>query len=354
MVKYDNRKGFSKRRLPKLWLMVLAAIIVLGVVAAIVVRRVYDQNLQPLSSSQKSILVTVPAGATVSQIAANLQKSGVVRAGWAFEWYVRSQEDLDKLQAGTYALSPSQTVAQIAAILTQGKVATKLVTILPGQRLDQIRAALINDGFSPTDVDAALTPSQYESLPALVDKPAGADLEGYLYPDSFQKITGTDASQIITESLNEMGNHLTPALRAAFSAEGLNTYQAITLASIVEQEVAKPSDQAQAAQVFIKRFGMNMPLGSDVTAYYGAILAGQSPSVSYDSPYNTLLHTGLPPTPISNVNDQALQAVAHPANTDWLYFVTGDNGTTYFEQTLAQHQTDAAQYCHKLCSQDSQ
>ncbi len=95
---------------------------------------------------------------------------------------------------------------------------------------------------------------------------------------------------------------------------------------------------------------MGIPLGSDVTAYYGARINGQPPSTSYDSPYNTLLHKGLPPGPISNVSDSSLSAVAHPANTDWLYFVSGDNGNTYFSKTLEEHQALTAQYCHKLCS----
>jgi UPF0755 protein len=200
-------------------------------------------------------------------------------------------------------------------------------------------------------VEAALSPSLYSGNPALVDKPDGNSLEGYLYPDSFQKTSATSVESIIAESLNEMGEQLTPNLRAAFATEGLSTYQGIILASIVGQEVSNASDQAQVAQVFLTRLHMNMDLGSDVTAYYGAILAGQSPSVSYDSPYNTRLHPGLPPTPISNVNAQELNAAAHPAGTDWLYFVSGDDGKTYFSQTLQQQQANVAAYCHKLCSQ---
>jgi UPF0755 protein len=92
-----------------------------------------------------------------------------------------------------------------------------------------------------------------------------------------------------------------------------------------------------------------MMLGSDVTARYGAILAGQAPSLTYDSAYNTLLHTGLPPTPISSVNATSLAAATHPANTNWLYFVSGDNGNTYFSTTLQQQQADKQTYCHKLC-----
>jgi UPF0755 protein len=148
-----------------------------------------------------------------------------------------------------------------------------------------------------------------------------------------------------------MDRQLTPEIRSAFAAQGLSAYQGLTLASIVEQEVSRSSDRAQAAQVFLKRLRTDSTLGSDVTAYYGAIKAGQKPTTSYDTPYNTLLHKGLPPTPISNVSNASLQAVAHPADTDWLYFVTGDDGTTHFSKTLEDHEALTQQYCHKLCGQ---
>ena len=282
-----------------------------------------------------------------------LKKDNLVRSSWAFEWYLDSKNLRSDLQAGTYSLSSSQSVAQIVNVLTEGKIATHLITILPDKRLDQVRSDLINNDFSPSSVDQALQPAQYSFLPVLAFKPSSASLEGFLYPDSFQKDSDTTPEQIIQESLTEMGQHLTPALQATFASEGLSTYQGIILASIVQQEVNGGSDQAQAAQVFLSRLKLGMTLGSDQTAFYGAILAGQTPSVNYDSPYNTLIHTGLPPTPISNVNAQSLNAVAHPASTNWLYFVTGDNGTTYFEQTAQQHQADINQYCHTLCAQDS-
>jgi UPF0755 protein len=121
------------------------------------------------------------------------------------------------------------------------------------------------------------------------------------------------------------------------------------LASIITQEVNKPAEQAQAAQVFLTRIKMGVMLGSDPTAKYGSIIAGRSPSLTYDSPYNTALHTGLPPGPISTVTLSALNATTHPAATDWLYFVAGDDGTTYFSKTLDEHQALTDKYCHKLC-----
>jgi UPF0755 protein len=216
--------------------------------------------------------------------------------------------------------------------------------------LDQIKTSFVRAGYSSQAVDAAFNSAQYAASPALADKPAGASLEGFLYPDSYQKDANTDASTIVSESLKEMEQHLTPDIRAAFAAQGLSVYQGVTLASIVEQEVSKTSDRTQAAQVFLTRLHTGMALGSDVTAFYGARINGQAPSTTYDSPYNTLLHKGLPPGPISNVSESSLEAVAHPASTDWLFFVSGDNGNTYFSRTVEEHEALTAQYCHKLCS----
>lgn len=342
----------TRRRRPWLRRVLTAAgiVVLLLAIATAGIWRFYDANLRPVNSSQtRAQAITIDPGASPSDIANLLKNKGVIRNAWTFERYIQSQGVSSYLQAGTYALSPSQSVPDIVAQLTHGRVSTQLVTILPGQRLDQIRQAFINDGFKPAGVDAAFTPSVYENSPALVDKPVGNSLEGYLYPDSFQRTSATTAKQIVQESIAEMQTHLTPSIRAAFAREGLSTYQGIILASIVEQEVSNQSDRAQAAQVFLKRLSIGMPLGSDVTAMYGSRLAGQGTSLSYDSPYNTLIHTGLPPTPISNVDNSALQAVAHPANTDWLYFVTGDDGTTHFSNTLQEHQALTQQYCHKLC-----
>jgi UPF0755 protein len=230
-------------------------------------------------------------------------------------------------------------------------VATNLVTILPGQRLDQIRKRLIQDGFSEKDVDSALNPANYQGHPALVDKPVSASLEGYLYPDSYEKTATTSAKTIITASLDQMNKYLTPDLRSDFAKQGLSPYQAITLASIIEKEVPKSQDRVQVAQVFLSRIRLGMKLQSDATGSYGAVLAGQKPSSSYDSPYNTYTYAGLPPTPISNVTNSALRAVGDPSDTNWLYFVSGDDGTTHFSKTLAEHEANVQQYCKKLCGQ---
>jgi UPF0755 protein len=342
----------QRRHWPRRIVMILLAATVVVVGATAIVRREYFEKLKPVSdSAQEAKLITVEKGASVDSIAKQLQDARLIRSAWAFKLYVSSKEVRNALQAGTYSLSSSQSVAQIVAQLTHGKVATNLVTILPGQRVDQVRATLISYGFSEKDVDAALNPDNHLANPALVDKPDSASLEGYIYPDSYEKTSSTTPQEVIEQALGEMHKKITPDMRDSFAEQGLSTYQAIIIASIVEKEVSNQQDRAQVAQVFIKRLHDGMMLGSDVTAFYGATVAHQKASTTFDSPYNTLLHKGLPPTPISNVSVVSLKAVAQPAQTDWLYFVAGDDGTTHFSKTLDEHNAAVSQYCHKLCSQ---
>ncbi|MEO8784710.1 MAG: endolytic transglycosylase MltG [Candidatus Saccharimonadales bacterium] len=343
------KKSRSRRRLTSV---VVAGLAVVAVVvgAVVLARSYYDRNLQPVSASQTAVVVTIPSGSSVTQIADTLHQKHLIRNASVFSQYVRSQNVQSKLQAGTYSLQPSLSVEQVVQILTQGNIVKNLFTILPGQRIDQIKSTMINAGFKASDVDDAFTPSLYANYPALADKPAAASLEGYLYPDSYQRVTSTKPETIIGQSLQEMQDHLTTDIRDGFAAQGLSVNSGIILSSMVEKEVAKPADRTQVAQVFLSRLSQGMAMQSDVVTIYGDILAGHAPSTTYDTPYNVYLHTGLPPTPISNVTDSSMSAVAHPATTSWLYFVSGDDGNTYFSTNLQDHQALTKQYCHKLCS----
>lgn len=333
-------------------IVVSVVLTVAAILAGVVfIHKTYNDNLRPVSNNTTPHVVTVEQNSSPAEIADTLHTKGLIRNDWVFEWYIRRNQIGDELKAGTYVLSQAQSVNEIADTIVKGKVSTDLVTILPGKRLAQIRDGLVASGFSETDVDRALEPSQYEDHPALTDKPTNASLEGYLYPESFQKTAETTPQQVVEQSLDEMQLRLTPNLRQAYSKHGLTLHQAITLASIIEQEVSNPPDRAQAAQVFLKRYKSDMPLGSDPTAFYGAIRDNKEPSVLYDSAYNTRIRKGLPPGPIGNVSEGSLNAVAFPAETDWLYFVSGDDGRTHFSKTLQEHEDLTKKHCTKLCSQ---
>lgn len=337
------------------WFNKAALIIIAGLLVvfsgAYVIRQTYYNALEPVSTSQKNVVVTVPAGATEGEIADDLKDKQLIKEAWAFEWYVRNAGLNGELKAGTYALNPNLGVGEIAKILAQGEVAIDLVTILPGRRIDQIEADLINSGFAPEDVRNALKASNYADHPALVDKPANASLEGYLYPESFQKTAATRPEDIVASSLDQMHKRLTPAYRQAVAKKGLSVHEAIILASIIEQEVGgSSSDASKVSQVFLKRLKDGIKLESDVTVFYGAIADGKAPSLNYDSRYNTFKYKGLPKGPISNVTQGSLRAVIKPAKTSYLFFVAGDDGNTYFARTLEEHNQNIDRYCRKLCS----
>jgi UPF0755 protein len=332
-MRYTSRP--PRRQLPRRLLIIAGILILLLVGATVVVRKAYFDQLKPVAvaGSSKVVTITVEQGATVDQIAQQLKDAGLIRSTWAFRLYVSSRDVREALEAGTYEFDSRQNVPDIVSQLTHGRVATDLVTIVPGQRLDQIRTTLINYGFKPADVDSALSPASHAGHRALVDKPAGASLEGYIYPDSYQKNSSTTPKEIIARALDEMDGYLTPDLRASFAKQGLSIHEALTLASVVEKEVSPQADRDQAAQVFLKRLSIHMALESNATEHY----------------FDSYKHPGLPPTPISNVTVSSLKAVAKPAQTDWLYFVSGDDGVTHFSRTLAEHEAAVEQYCKKLC-----
>jgi len=208
---------------------------------------------------------------------------------------------------------------------------------------------LIKAGFGEAVVDAAL--SKTYSHPLLADKPASADLEGYLYGETYSFPVGTTVSDIIVRAFDEFYAQVeSNDLVAKFKTQGLNLYQGITLASIIQREVPGTTDQKQVAQIFLKRLKIDMPLGSDVTAYYGADKKGVERSVAVDTSYNTRIYKGLPPGPIGTPGLTSLQAVAAPASGDYLYFLSGDDDVTYYALTDEGHQNNIKNHCQVKCA----
>lgn len=318
----------------------------------------YQRNLDPVGTSDASEEFTIETGDAPQQIAGELEDAGLIRASWAFSWYLRTEGLRGDIQAGTYAISPNQTVSEIATIITGEPGVAEAVTIAPERRLDQIRDELINTGFMPDEVDAALEPDQYAEHPALADKPADASLEGYLYPETFHVDNTTTVPELIEASLDEMAARLSSDIKESFRNHDLSVHEGIILASIVEREVTDhdPEDRPKVAQVLLLRLEKGMKLESNATAPYGAVLEGLDPTEhpNYNSAYNTYRHEGLPPSPISNVTESGLQAVAQPADTDYLYFVSGDPdedgiSTTHFSRTVEDHERLIEEHCTKQC-----
>jgi UPF0755 protein len=344
MKRYKLKTPGRYRRASRRLFIVAMLLMIAVIVGSIMVHNSYTSQLRPVSSDASFTYVTIASGTPPSDIAELLHDNHLIRSVDAFQWYVTSHNQRDKLQAGTYHLSPSMSTGKIADMIANGDISKDLVTIVPGQTLMEIRKTFIKAGFKVTDVDNALRKENYASNPALADNPAGSTLEGFLYPDSYQKTATTDPSTIVSEALSEMQQHLTTDVRNGFAAQGLSVYQGVTLASMVEREVSKQADRPIVAQVFLSRLRQGMRLGSDVTVFYA--------NQVNDRGYDTTENSGLPIGPIAAVSDSALAAAAHPAATDWVYFVTGDDGTTYFSHTFEEHQQNIAKYCHKLCTKN--
>jgi UPF0755 protein len=234
-------------------------------------------------------------------------------------------------------------------MLKNGEVDTSFITVLPGKRLAELKEAFLKSGYTEAEIDEALNANRYRGHASLKDLPAGATLEGYIYPETLKITSVGGLPTVIDLALTELDKQITPDLLAKLSQKNLNLHQAFTLASIVEKETSTLSDRPKVAQVFLKRLSIDMSLGSDVTFIYAAKEQGVEPNVSIDSPYNTRKYKGLPPGPISNFSASSLKAVAYPADTDFLYFVAGDDGKTYYGKTESEHNSNIQKYCTTLC-----
>jgi len=357
----DKKKsalGLKKRRHWRWWATAIGgAILVALVVLAASAFAWYQRELSPVTSdTSRHIRVTIESGETPDAIASQLQSAGVIRSSIAFTIYTKLTNTQNNLKAGAYSLQPSLSTPAIVDHLVTGKQDTFRVTFLPGDTLANGRKALLSLGiYSTSDVDAAL--GKTYGGPLFATKPAGTDLEGYLYGETIEFDPSATVETILQSFFDQYEAFLSQRhIVAGFKKQGLTLYQGITLASIVQREVsgsdagAASNDQRQVARVFLNRLAAGMTLGSDVTAYYGADRIGAAHSVSVDTPYNTRIHPGLPPGPIATPGNGALLAVANPAHNDYLFFLSGDDGKMHYATTDDQHQQNIASYCQKKCA----
>ena len=340
------KAGRSRKKLV-LW--IIGAVVALIVVAVVSAFAWYKSALSPVDSANSTrVRVEIETGSTPSMIAKLLEEKKLIRSQLAFDIYTRLTKTRDTLQAGTYSLAPSESTETIVTHLVSGNIDHFNLTFLPGATLAENSAKLVKAGYTVDEVNAALKKT-YDH-PLFADKPASADLEGYIYGETYNFDSSATVEQILTKTFDEYYKVIQDShLIDGFKAHGLNLYQGITLASIIQREVPSQGDQKQVAQVFYSRLGMNMPLGSDVTYQYAAKKLGVTPSPDLDSPYNTRRYPGLPPGPIATPGIGALQAVAAPAPGDYLYFLSGDDDVTYFARTNEEHEANIRDHCKIKC-----
>lgn len=307
---------------------------------------------------------TVESGSSVDTIASNLKEAGLIRDSLVFQVYVRLNSGNKSLKAGEYNLNKSMSVEEITDLMLKGSGGNVFsLTIFPGETIMQIKKKLIGLGYTEEQVNNAFNKEYHgESYNWIFEgRPEGTSLEGYIFGETYEFYIDENLEAIIETTLEEMAKTLQENdLKAKFEAQGLNLYQGITLASIVQREANSRADQAKVAKIFYNRLREDIPLGSDVTVKYAAELAAENGEtyddnasvLEIDSPYNTRKYAGLPLGPISNPGLDALLATAEPDETaaPYFFFLTGDDGLMYYSTTDAEHQQNIIDHCKQLCN----
>lgn len=311
------------------------------------------QLIQPLEQNSIDQSFIIEPGESIYSIASRLEEVGLIHNESAFRTYLIFTGIDTSIQAGEHILSPAMSTIDIARSMQDVTPGQITFIILPGWRMEEIAASLPTSGLNITP-EAFLETAK--SAPHGLDfLPASASTEGFLYPDAYILSRETTTEELVSEFLLNFSLHLTTDLRNGFARQDLDTYQAVTIASILQREAVIPEEQPQIASVFINRWNVGMKLDSDPTVQYALGYNSaqgtwwtnplSAADLKFDSHYNTYVYTGLPPGPIANPSLRALQAVASPADTPYFFFRArcDRSGLHVFAVTFEEHIQNACQ-----------
>ena len=335
----------------KFFIFLLILLLILGGVGFWGYQKLTSFVHTPVNVTQDQLL-TIERGTTGSKLAALLEQENILEHADLLPWLLKLQPQLNKVKAGTYSLTGVKTLQDLLDMINSGKEAQFSVKFIEGKTFKEWRKNLEN----APHLKQTLQGKTDKEIMALLDIPAVAkavyewnNMEGWLYPDTYNYTPNSTDLELLKRSTSR----LQKALDKAWSERDENLlladpYQMLILASIVEKETGIAAERPQVASVFINRLKANMKLQTDPTVIYGM---GESytgnirkKDLETISPYNTYMIEGLPPTPIAMVSESALQAVAHPAKTDFYYFVADGSGGHKFTRNLNEHNKAVQEY----------
>ena len=324
--RYERRKRRKERR-RGLTILVIFLIFVGGLTAG---AGAFYAWATGASGPQNKVMVVIPHGATGSQVADLLKEKGIIRSSFFFRLILRFRHLTRGFQAGEYTLKTNMRVQAVLDALGKGPfVPSVLATFPEGLTIAQVaRIAQDKLGVSAAAFVKAATGGKHSLPPYL---PAGTkSVEGFLFPNTYEFLKGSDADAVITRLLGQFQVEARNLPWTAGGKLGVTDYQAVVLAAMVEREARFDEDRARIAEVIYNRIRKGMPLQIDATVEYAWGLLGKykpqltNADLKIDSPYNTYLHTGLPPAPIASPGLPSLLAALQPAQGDLLYFVVID------------------------------
>jgi UPF0755 protein len=298
----------------------------------------------PLRVGQGGMVFQVPRGASLAEIARDLEARGAIDDARYLQWYGRYTGQAKRIKAGEYHLSDGLVPDALLALLVSGKTVSYRLTLVEGWNIRQVRAAL---AAHPV-LEQTLAGVDDAGLMARLGRP-DTHPEGRFFPDTYLFERGTTDLAFLRRALQRMDEELAAAWAAR--AEDLplqSPEEALILASIVEKETGLAAERKSIAGVFTRRLRKGMKLQTDPTVIYGIGDAFDGnlrrSDLREDTPYNTYVHTGLPPTPICMPGRDALRAAVEPAEGRALYFVARGDGSHAFSATLEQHNAAVRKY----------
>lgn len=296
----------------------------------------WNNNLSPAGSSTTEKSIIIPKGESFSAVSRKLEKEGLIKSALVFDLYARQQGSLDKLQPGTFKLTPSMSAKEILKTITSQPLES-WVTLLEGWRKEEMA-----DKLNQT---LGIEKNQF------IKKAR----EGYMFPDTYLFPKDITPDQIVETMENNFDQKLTDEIKNKFKTQGLTQEQGIILASIVEREARSDEVRTKVAGILLKRYKIGMGLNADATVQYALGYQPKEKSwwkrslthedLKVDSPYNTYIYAGFPPAPISNPSLSSLKAVANAdSSTPYLYYYHDSQGNSYYAKTLEEHNQNVANH----------
>ena len=302
----------------------------------------YQKALNAPLVAEGDGIITVKRGDTLASLNRELVQRGVIHSDWVLPVYARLNPQAANIKAGDYRIDASASLPSLMNDITNGKVVVYNITVVEGKTFKDLRASLVQTaGIEHTLNDK--TDAQIATLLGIDGSP-----EGWFMPETYQFHRGSNDLELLKRMYGEMQRTLEQEWPNR--AEGLplaNPYQALILASIIEKETGVASERPQIAGVFVRRLQKDMLLQTDPSVIYGAAdYHGDltRKHLQTDTPYNTYINKGLPPTPIALPGKASIQAALHPADGDSLYFVADGKGGHTFSATYEEHQQAVARY----------